>query len=83
MAFSVILAGGSLFAFVLFFIKKIYYRGEVYVATMNASLRQATLIMIGTIGTLGLSIYGISQPKLVLIIWMVMMVIEVMAQALE
>jgi hypothetical protein len=84
MSLAVILAGSSILAFLIFFIKKIYYRGEVYVATMHASVRQATLIMLACIGTLGLySYYGSLQPKLVLTFCMVMMIIEIMAQSLD
>lgn len=83
MALAVTLAGSSLLAFIIFFIKKIYYRGEVYVATMHASLRQSTLMMLASMGTAWLYIYGIPQMKLILAIWMVMMIIEIMVQSLE
>ncbi|MBP9779943.1 hypothetical protein KBD33_04970, partial [Candidatus Gracilibacteria bacterium] len=47
MGLGVFLASSSLLAFLIFFTKKIYYRGDVYIRTMNASLRQGMLITIG------------------------------------
>jgi hypothetical protein len=41
---AVFLASSSLLAPIIFFIKKVYYRGDVSTITMNASIRQAILL---------------------------------------
>ena len=40
MGLAVFLSSSALLAIFVYFFKKIYYRGEVYVHTVNSSLRQ-------------------------------------------
>lgn len=47
MGTGVFLAGSSLLSLTLFFMKKIYYRGDVNLGTIHASIRQAILLSIG------------------------------------
>lgn len=44
MGFALFLTGSSFLSLFLFFIKKLHYRGEVTLSTMNASIRQGMII---------------------------------------
>ncbi len=77
------LASSSLLTFVIFFTKKIYYRGDVHIRTMNASLRQAILITIGGMLMLALRAFHIYEPRLIMTVWMVIACLEVMIQSIE
>jgi hypothetical protein len=83
MGLALFLSGSSLLSLIIFFIKKIYYRWEVYLATMGASIRQAIFIMIGSIMTLVL--YGVSlfETDLILMVWAAVACLEIMVQAIE
>ncbi len=83
MGASVFLTSSSIFSMLIFFMKKIYYRGDVTISTMNASLRQAILITIGGIMVFILYALHIFEPKLVMIVWAAIGCLEVMAQAVE
>lgn len=77
------LASSSFLSIFLFFLKKIYYRGEVSLSTMNASLRQAILITIGAILMLTLRALHIYEPRLILTVWLTLGCLEVMIQAVD
>ena len=47
MGLACFLASGSLLSLLIYFFKKIYYRGEVYVHTVNSSLRQGIFLALG------------------------------------
>lgn len=83
MGAALFLAGSSFLSLFIFFIKKIYYRGEVYLATMSASIRQAIFIVLGCIFTALL--YGISlfERNLILMVWAAIGCLEIMIQAIE
>jgi hypothetical protein len=83
MGISVVLASSSLLSFIIFFIKKVYYRGDVQLSTMNASLRQSILISLGAVATLSLYSLAIPETRLILMVWAVVGCIEVMMQAIE
>lgn len=83
MGSAVFLTGFSFLSFLIFFIKKIYYRGEVTTATMNASLRQASFLTIGGILMVALRSLNIFEPKLALIVWAAIACLEIMIQAVE
>jgi hypothetical protein len=83
MGLGIFLAASSFLTFLLFFIKKLYYRGDIQISTMNASLRQAILITIGGLLMLTLRAFHISEPRLILIVWAVLACFEVMIQAVE
>lgn len=83
MGVSVFLASSSLLTFFIFFIKKVYYRGDIQLSTMNASLRQSILISLGGLATLGLYILDIPETRLILMIWATVACLEVMVQAIE
>lgn len=73
LGFTFILGLSSLFAFILYFFKKIYFRGKVYVQNILTSFRQGILISIFIIlllyfQTLGASIYVVFLP---LAIWLI------------
>lgn len=80
---ALFLAGSSFLSLFLFFLKKIYYRWEVYLATMSASIRQAIFIVIGCLFTAFL--YGISlfERNLILMVWAAIGCLEIMIQAIE
>lgn len=72
LGFTFILWLSSIFAFVLYFIKKIYFRGKVYVQNILSSFRQWFLLSIFIIlllyfQTLGASVYVVFLP---LAIWL-------------
>ncbi len=46
MAIALGLASSSFLSFLFFFIKKIYYRGDVTLSTMSASIRQSLLVVL-------------------------------------
>ena len=51
MGLATFLASASILTIFIFAFKKIYYRGEVYIHTVNSSLRQAMFLTLATIGT--------------------------------
>ena len=65
--FSFVLGTSSFFAFVLYFIKKIYFRGKVYVQNVFTSFRQWFFISLFVVllvyfHHLGASIYVVILP---------------------
>jgi hypothetical protein len=52
-------------------------------STLNASLRQSTLMMIATITTIAIYSYNIFDPKLIALIWAAVICFEVMMQTLD
>jgi hypothetical protein len=88
MAFSLMgvwlfLSVSSFLAPIIFFIKKIYYRGDVNIRTMNASVRQSLLIVAGWMLMFTLHILNIYEPRLIFTIWAIIGCLEVMVQAVE
>ncbi len=65
--FSFILWTSSFFAFILYFIKKIYFRGKVYVQNVLTSFRQwffisLFIVLLMYFNHLGASIYVVALP---------------------
>lgn len=83
MGLATLLAGSSILAPIIFFIKKIYYRGDVSTITLNASVRQAILITLGMIAMVILYFFRIFEPRLIAMIWATIGCLEVMIQAIE
>ncbi|MBS9784041.1 hypothetical protein KGV55_01700 [Candidatus Gracilibacteria bacterium] len=83
MGTAIFLATSSFLAPVLFFCKKIYYRGDVNISTMNSSLRQGILLTTGILVMLIFQILKISEQQLTLMLWATIGCIEVMAQAID
>ena len=83
MGSSIFLVGSSLLSMILFFLKKIYYRGDVTMSTMNASLRQSILITAGGLLMTILYAFHLFEPRLIMIVWAAVGCLEVMAQAVE
>lgn len=83
MATGVFLASSSFLSMFIFFTKKIYYRGDVNLSTMHASIRQSILLSIG--GLLMITLYGlrIYETRLIWTVWLTLGCIEVMIQAIE
>ncbi len=77
------LFGISLLIPLIFFAKKIYYRGDVNLGTMNASVRQGILFMIGIIAMCALHLYQIHEMHFILAIWATVGCLEVMIQVLD
>jgi glucan phosphoethanolaminetransferase (alkaline phosphatase superfamily) len=59
MGLAVFLAAASLLTIFIFAFKKIYYRGEVYIQTVNSSLRQAIFFTLAGIGMVAFYHYGV------------------------
>lgn len=83
MALALFLTSSSLLAPLVFFIKKIYYRGDVSLLTMNTSVRQAILFTLGCLAMLFLYYFRIFEPKLIAMIWATVGCLEVMMQVLD
>ncbi len=83
MGMAVFLAWSSFLSLTLFFLKKIYYRGDVNISTIHASIRQAILLSAWWILMVGLYGAHIYEPKLIATVWLTLGCIEVMAQAIE
>jgi hypothetical protein len=83
MAFALFLAGSSIMAMILFFCKKLYYRGEVTLSTMSASIRQGILFVIGGIMMALLFGLQIAESQLIAMLWAALMCVEIMFQAME
>ncbi len=83
MGTSIFLSGSSILSMIVFFMKKIYYRGDISISTMNASVRQSILITVGGIIMFILYVLHLFEPKLIMIAWAAMACLEVMAQAVE
>ncbi len=77
------LAGMSFLSWFFFFLKKIYYRWDVTLSTMGASIRQAILCILGGFMMLILYAFHIFEPRLILTAWTALACLEVMIQAVE
>jgi len=80
---GVFLAIASLLVPILFFMKKVYYRGDVNMGTMNASVRQGIFISAGVIFMAAMHLYHVDDLKMVLALWATIGCLEVMIQAVE
>lgn len=70
MGIAIFLAGSSILAPVIFFMKKVYYRGDVSILTMNASVRQAIFLTLGVLSMIALYFFRIFEPRLIAMIWL-------------
>ncbi len=59
MGLATYLAMTTLGTVIIFTVKRIVYRGEVFVHTVHASLRQSSLLTVGCIGLVVFRIFGI------------------------
>lgn len=77
------LAFTSLLAPILFFTKKIYYRGDVNLGVMHSSLRQS--ILIGLLGIFigAMILYKVTETKVLISAIATILCIEIMFQALD
>lgn len=80
---GIFLTASSLLAPILFFMKKVYYRGDVNLGTMNASIRQSILIATGIIFLGALLLYHITEWHILLTALTTLGCIEVMFQAID
>lgn len=83
MGVGVFLSGTSFLAPIIFFMKKIYYRGDVHIQTMNASVRQSILIVAGIMVMTALRVLHIDEARLIMTVWAIIGCIEVMIQAVD
>lgn len=83
MTIALILTGSSFLSGFLFFCKKIYYRGDVTLSTMSASIRQSLLIMLGAVMMGILFALHIYESRLIMMVWAALACLEVMIQAVE
>ncbi len=83
MGIGLFLATSSFLSLALFFIKKVYYRWDVHLSTIHASIRQAILLSVWCI--LMISLYGVHiyEPRLIFTVWLTLGCIEVMMQVIE
>lgn len=83
MTIALVLSGSSFLSVFLFFLKKIYYRGDVTLSTMSASIRQSLLIMLGAVMMIILYALHIYESRLIMMVWAAIACLEVMIQAVE
>ena len=83
MGIGLFLMVASLLAPLIFFLKKVYYRGDVNLSTMSASIRQAILLALTTIFFMVLSLYNIQEWHITLTGLATLACVEVMFQALD
>lgn len=83
LSIGVFLFASSLLSPIIFFMKKIYYRGDVSIFTMNASVRQSILLVLGGVLFFWLYLYRISDRNILLIIVATIACIEIMFQVLD
>lgn len=83
MGIGAFLAVSSFFAPIFFFAKKIYYRGDVNLSTMNASLRQSILFAIGGIFVALLFLFQIKEWTIFATAIATILCIEIIFQALD
>lgn len=83
LSIGVFLFASSLLSPIIFFMKKIYYRGDVSIFTMNASVRQSILLVLGGVLFFWLYLYHISDRNILLIIVATIACIEIMFQVLD
>lgn len=83
MSMAVFLTSSSILSLILFFLKKVYYRGDVHISTIHSSIRQSILLSVG--GIMMAFLYGVHiyEPRLIATVWLTLGCIEVMAQAIE
>ena len=83
LSIGVFLSTSSFLAPLIFFIKKIYYRGDVSIFTMNASVRQAILLVLCGIFLTWMQLYHIDDQNIVLIAITTVLCIEIMFQSMD
>lgn len=77
---SFLLSVTSFVAILLYFFKKIYYRGEVFLSHIFASLRQGFLVAIFLIGGILFSIIGVFSWLTLTLLLVILLFIEGMFQ---
>lgn len=77
------LLASSFLSLLIFFVKKVYYRGDVNHSTMHASIRQAILLTSGAMLMAALYALHIYENRLIWTVWLTIGCIEVMMQAIE
>lgn len=80
---GVFLSSSSLLAPLIFFFKKIYYRGDVSILNMYSSIRQAILLTIIGLFAILLHLYQIHDKNIFWTAIITALCIEVMFQALD
>lgn len=83
MGMGIFLACSSLLAPILFFLKKIYYRGDVNLSVMHSSVRQSLLLVLLIIFIIIMNLYSIKETHILLAAIFTVLCIEIMFQALE
>jgi hypothetical protein len=63
MGIASFLASSSFLSLVIYFFKKIYFRGEVYISTIHTSLRQGILLSLSSMGIITFYSLGVLNPK--------------------
>ncbi len=76
------LAGASFFSLILYFFKRIYYRGLVNPSVLHASVRQGFLLAAGCIGIIIFNKVGILNLKTGGLLFFILFLFELMMQSL-
>lgn len=83
MGIGIFLACSSLLAPILFFLKKIYYRGDVNISVMHSSVRQSLLLVLLMIFIIIMQLYTVQETHILLAAIFTVLCIEIMFQALD
>ncbi|HRI36200.1 MAG TPA: hypothetical protein PK765_03935 [bacterium] len=83
MGISALLAVMSLVGIVLYFIKRIWYRGEVSFATLMTSVRQGTLLAIFLLAMIAFHRFGIMQVSTVGLLASTLICLELLIGSLD
>lgn len=83
LALAIFLSASSFLTPILYFLKKIYYRGDVNIVHINSSLRQSILIVLMILFTSLLHILNIEDNTILITAIISILCIEIMFQAID
>ncbi|MFA6090221.1 MAG: hypothetical protein WC774_00385 [Candidatus Gracilibacteria bacterium] len=83
MGIASFLASSSFLSLVIYFFKKIYFRGEVYISTIHTSLRQGILLSLSSMGIITFYSLGVLNPKTGGLLIIIGLLFELMIQSVS
>ncbi|OIP54095.1 hypothetical protein AUK10_01560 [Candidatus Gracilibacteria bacterium CG2_30_37_12] len=83
MGIASFLASSSFLSLLIYFFKKIYYRGEVYISTIHTSLRQGILFSLSSMGIITFYSLGVLNPKTGGLLIVIALLFELMIQSVS
>lgn len=83
MGIALSLASMSIISMILYFIKRVYYRGIVTVSALHASIRQGCFVTAGLVGLVAFQKLGILNLRTGGLIFFILFLFELMIQSLS